>query len=131
MTSGGTGHIEAASRHEARQQCLVRDANEAIERQNETLAPGAARLPMRCECGDSRCHQYVCPTREEYEAVRVNGSHFVIGRHHENSETACVLRESARFSVIDVVEPAARYTALALATRRPGRQNPPRGGGVR
>jgi len=132
MTSGGTEHVAAASRHEVRQQCLVRDANDAIERQNDALPPGAARLPMRCECGDPRCRQYVCPTHEEYEAIRVRGSQFVIGLNHENPETACVLRESARFSVIDVVDRDARYTALARATRRAGRQtSPPRGGGRR
>ena len=67
---------------EAEQQCLVRDANEAAEHLNVALITGATRVALRCECGDPACLARVSLTHAEYEAVRVYGSHFVIGLDH-------------------------------------------------
>jgi len=102
---------------EADQQCLIRDANEAIERLNLRLATGAARLELRCECGDPSCLERTLPTHAEYEAVRAYGSRFIVRANHENPETASVVSENARFTIIDVVEGGARYQALARHTR--------------
>jgi hypothetical protein len=101
---------------EAEQQCLVRDANEAAEHLNVTLITGAARVALRCECGDPACLARVSLTHAEYEAVRVYGSRFVIGLNHENPESAWVLSENARFGVIDVVAGDARSRVM---TRNP------------
>jgi len=101
---------------EAEQQCLVRDANEAAEHLNVALITGATRVALRCECGDPACLAPVSLTHAEYEAVRVYGSHFVIGLDHENPESAWVVSENARFGVIDVVAGDARYRVL---TRNP------------
>jgi hypothetical protein len=102
---------------EADQQCLIRDANEAIERLNLRLTPGDARLELRCECGDPVCLERLVPTHAEYEQVRAYGSRFILHLNHENPETASVVSESARFSIIDVVAGDARYQALARHTR--------------
>ena len=102
---------------ESEQQCLVRDANEAVERANGALPVGADRRRLRCECGDPACRERVSLTHVEYEAVRVRGSHFFVGVNHENPESACVLRENARFAVIDVVSGEARYDVLARNSR--------------
>ena len=56
-------------------------------------------------------------SHSEYEAVRAYGSHFVIKPNHENSENASVLRENARFAVIDVVAGDVRYQVLARNPR--------------
>jgi hypothetical protein len=101
---------------EAEQQCLVRDANEAAEHLNAALVTGAARIALRCECGDPACLARVSPTHAEYEAIRVYGSRFVIGLNHENPESAWVLSENTRFGVIDVVAGDARHRVL---TRNP------------
>ena len=111
------GHIGARAPHEALQQCLVRDANEAAERVHAALAAGAERTALRCECGDEHCLAPVSPTHTEYEAVRFYGSHFVIGINHENPESSCVLSENPRFAVIDVVAGDARYQVLARNPR--------------
>jgi hypothetical protein len=102
---------------EADQQCLIRDANEAIERLNTRLTTGAARLELRCECGDPACLERVLPTHAEYEAVRAYGSRFIVQVNHENPETASVVSENERFTIIDVVAGEARYQALARHTR--------------
>ena len=102
---------------EADQQCLIRDANEAIERLNIKLKTDAARLELRCECGDPACLERIMPTHAEYEAVRAYGSRFIVRVNHENPETASVVRENERFSIIDVIAGEARYQALARHTR--------------
>jgi hypothetical protein len=77
------GKFGARAPQEAEQQCLIRDANEAVERSNVTLARGAARVALRCECGDPACQAHVSLTHAEYEGVRDFGSRFVVGVNHE------------------------------------------------
>jgi hypothetical protein len=102
---------------EGDQQCLIRDANEAIERMNVRSTPDAARPELRCECGDPACLERLSPTHAEYEAVRAYGSHFFVSINHENPETAMVIKQNERFAVVDVVAADARYQALARHTR--------------
>jgi hypothetical protein len=102
---------------EGDQQCLIRDANEAIERLNVKLTMGVGRLELRCECGDPVCLERVLPTHAEYEAVRAYGSCFIVSVNHENPETASVVSENERFAIVDVVAGEARYQALARHTR--------------
>jgi hypothetical protein len=100
----------------AAQQCVTRDANEAVERVN-TAHSGDARVAFRCECGDATCLSPLVLTHAEYEAVRAYGSHFMIEKNHENPESSWVLCENARFAVIDVVAGDARYHVLARNPR--------------
>jgi hypothetical protein len=102
---------------EGDQQCLIRDANEAIERLNTKLTTGVSRLEQRCECGDSACVERLLPTHDEYEAVRAYGSRFIVHLNHENPETASVVSENERHAVVDVVAGEARYQALARHKR--------------
>lgn len=102
---------------EAKQQCCVRDANEAIALLNVALATGPARLALRCECGDSACLACVSLTDAEYEEERAYGSHFAVGVNHENPESACVLSENKYFAVIDVVAGDERYQVRARNPR--------------
>lgn len=102
---------------EAEQQCVVREANEAISVLHKALAAGAQGLALRCECGDAGCVACVSLTRAEYEAVRAYGSHFAVGVNHENPEDACVLSETAQFEVIDVIGGDSRYHVLARNPR--------------
>ena len=109
--------IISGAPREAEQQCLIRDANEAIELLNVALVAGAARLALRCECGDAVCLARVSLTHAEYGAVRAYGSHFAVDVNHENPESACVLSEEAHFAVIDVVAGDDRYQVLACNPR--------------
>jgi hypothetical protein len=102
---------------EAALQCLIRDANEDLERLNVALVKGAARTALRCECGDPACQASVTLSHAEYEAVRAYGSHFFVGVNHENPESAWVLSENERFAIIDVVAGDARYHVLARNPR--------------
>jgi hypothetical protein len=110
--------LVAHAPREAEQQCVVRDANEAVVSViHVALATAAERLALRCECGDAGCVACVSLTRAEYEAVRAYGSHFAVGLNHENPEDACVLSENAHFEVIDVIGGDSRYHVLARNPR--------------
>lgn len=102
---------------EAEHHCLVRDANEEVERVNVGLIRGDERVALRCECGDPCCQEHVALTHAEYEAVRAYGSRFVVNVNHENPESAWVLSENARFAVIDIVAGDIRYHVLARNPR--------------
>jgi hypothetical protein len=117
MGTHAPGQAGFRAAREGDQQCLIRDANEAIERLNVRLATNADRLELRCECGDPACLARVLPTHAEYEGVRAFGSRFIVFVNHENPETASVVSENERFAIIDVVVSAARYQALARHTR--------------
>ena len=117
MVSGEHGEIGRRVPVETRRQCLVRDANEAIETANDALPLGTLLQPMRCECGDPSCRADVSPTRAEYEEVRAFGSRFVIHVNHENPENASVVSESAGFAVIELVTRDARYEVLSRNPR--------------
>lgn len=117
MGKEAPGLASRPASREGDQQCLVRDANEAIERLNVKLATPGARLELRCECGDPACLACVLPTHDEYEAVRAYGSRFIVYPNHENPETASVVFESERLAVVDVVVADARYQALARNPR--------------
>jgi hypothetical protein len=117
MGNDAPGQVRLRASREGDQQCLIRDANEAIERWNVKLATAVVRLELRCECGDGACLAQVQPTHAEYEAVRAYGSRFIVFANHENPETATVISENQRFAVIDVVAGDARYQALARNTR--------------
>ena len=98
-------------------QCQAREANEALERRNVTAKAGVVRVALHCECGDPLCRATVAPTHSEYEAVRAFGSRFIVGVNHEDPESACVLHETSRFAVIDIVAHDPRYAALACNPR--------------
>jgi hypothetical protein len=98
-------------------QCVVRTANEALELANECLPPLTARGLLQCECDDPACRVRIVATHAEYEAVRASGSQFMVAVDHENPENACVVGETARYSIVDVVVGAARYAARAKNPR--------------
>jgi MFS family permease len=126
----------------AEQRCLIRDANEAIEVSNVALEEGAARLAVRCECGDPACLACASLTHAEYEAARACGSHFAGGASHENGESACLRHENTHFAVIDVVVGDGRHQARVRDRRHAwddavtagvpiARRPPARGGSAR
>jgi hypothetical protein len=116
MGRDAPGLISRLAPREGDQQCLIRDANEAIERLN-VKREITERLELRCECGDTSCLEYIWPSHAEYESVRAYGSRFIVRRNHENPETASVISEHERFAIVEVVAGDARYQALARNTR--------------
>ena len=116
MESEVQGPIGPDTPREVDQQCLVRDANEAVERSSRGTS-GVTSMALRCECGDFSCRASLAVTPADYRAVRDYGSRFLIHVNHENPENSSVLSEHADFSVIDVVGGDARYEVLARNPR--------------
>lgn len=117
MESEAVGMTAPRPRREAERLCLLREANETIERVNVALVDGSARAGLRCECSDPACEQRVTATHAEYEEVRAYGSRFLISLNHENPESGWVLCENERFAVVDVVAGDVRYQVLARNPR--------------
>jgi hypothetical protein len=111
------GPIGPDTPREVDQQCLVRDANEAVVWSLSRGANGVESMALRCECGDLSCRVSLAVTPAEYTAVRDYGSRFLVRVNHENPENSSVLSEHAHFSVIDVVGGDARYEVLARNPR--------------
>lgn len=112
-----TSERASTTDQEAARTSAARVANEAAERANATLPAGQVPAALRCECGDPGCEERVAPTHAEYEAIRARGSHFLIAVDHENPERDCVVSQARGFAVVDVIDPAARYAALATNPR--------------
>jgi hypothetical protein len=103
---------------EARQQVLVRAANEELARQHPELRPGTpGRTAFRCECGDAGCDGVVDATHAEYETVRASGSWFLVANRHENPETCRVVRTNDRFSVVETLTAGPRRIVLRANPR--------------
>jgi hypothetical protein len=86
---------------EARNEARFRTQNEWVER---TGSPPGSVLAFVCECGDGECGQTIELTSGEYEFVRATSNRFAIARNHENPECEVVVRECARYAVVDKIE---------------------------
>jgi hypothetical protein len=79
----------------------MRERNEWILRANDEFAAGHAADAYACECGYGPCTDVVTLTRQEYEGVRVDATHFAIAPDHENPEFELVVFQNDRFAVVE------------------------------
>jgi hypothetical protein len=97
----------------AANEAAFRDANEHIRAAEQRLEPPVARVPYICECDDVTCHELIPLTREEYEAVRADPTHFAIRPGHsthgevvaERDEYVVVRKIGAEGTVARVLDP--------------------------
>jgi hypothetical protein len=78
-----------------------RERNEWILHINDDFAAIHGANQYACECGYGACTDVVTLTREEYEGVRVESTHFAISLDHENPEFELVVFQNDRFAVIE------------------------------
>ena len=78
-----------------------RRRNEWIVETNESYGEHTAVEAYACECSDSACHTLISLTRDEYESVRKDGTHFAIAVDHENPEIDRVIGQNERFAVVE------------------------------
>ena len=90
-------------------------ANEAFFRSvNERLesgTPDTRPLIVLCECADENCTQRLGLARSEYEEVRSDPTHFVVGHEHAEPEIEEVLRRTDRFEVVRKIGVGAEIAA--------------------
>jgi hypothetical protein len=71
----------------AANEAVFREANEQIRKAEERFDPPVERIPYICECDDTSCRELIPLTRDEYEAVRSDPTHFVLRRGHSTQGT--------------------------------------------
>jgi hypothetical protein len=95
-----------------------RDFNEWTEAANDEAAGHHATDAYICECGDASCTDPINLTRQEYESVRSEATHFAIATNHENPELDRVLAEHSRYTVVEKWLGEAARIAYASNPRR-------------
>lgn len=61
----------------------------------------ARYLEFLCECADADCVEHIDLTRQEYEEVRAEPTHFAIMPGHENGSVEKNVWETDRFVVVE------------------------------
>jgi hypothetical protein len=61
-----------------------------------------------CECDRPDCYERVKASREEYESVRADATHFIVLAGHEDRRVERVIFSTKRFLVVEKQGAAAR-----------------------
>ena len=100
--------MESRLDRQARNEALIRDVNERIERVAEEARPGAGleRFEFLCECGAGGDDNIACEGRiemtvAEYEEIRGQDDRFALVPGHESEELENVAGRTHRFVVVD------------------------------
>jgi len=111
--------VESRLDRQARNEALIREVNERIERLDrvaEEAGPGdePIRFDFLCECGaggeeDIACQARIEMTVAEYEEVRGQDDRFALLPGHETEELEDVIRRTDRFVVVDKKPAAEPY----------------------
>ena len=105
---------ESAER-KARTEAAFREVNERIAENAERFAAG--RTDFICECNDPQCTVRVEATLEEYEAVRADGTRFLIAPGHGDGEIERVVEHRRNFVIVEKVHATARAVVRRLNPR--------------
>ena len=91
----------------ARNEALFRNVNERLRAIDDQLDTAAVGAPVRereeffCECGSLGCTARLPMTREQYESVRANATHFVILPGHVDERIERVVERHPNFVVVE------------------------------
>src|SRR2546430_2835611 len=85
----------------AKNEELFRNVNEQIERISRTVAHDDQTMEYLCECDGPDCYERVRATREEYESVRAEPTHFIVVAGHEDPRVERVVYSNERFLVVE------------------------------
>ncbi len=103
--------MDPRQEQQARNESLVRQINERIERVNQSAEEGGLAdeetfFEFLCECGRSgesgiTCVEHFAMTLREYEELRSQDDRFAVVPGHENHELENVVRATDRYVVVD------------------------------
>ena len=88
--------VESAAQNEADS----RYANENLERAQQYLR-SSEDLQIICECGTPGCGELLSITKEEYEELRSDPTHFAISIDHLLPSVDRVVSQTDRFAVVE------------------------------
>jgi hypothetical protein len=81
-------------------EAVFREVNERINDLAEQFGLESQPLDLVCECGDPSCVERISMSRERYEQLRGDPTHFAVFPGHEDSDVEDVI---ARHGTYDVV----------------------------
>ena len=100
--------VDSRLERQARNEALIRQVNEQIERLDKVADPEGLSLSFEflCECGagqggDVRCAERIEMTLAEYEEVRQQDDRFALVPGHETEGLEDVVRRTERYVVVD------------------------------
>jgi hypothetical protein len=89
--------VKLSTERLARNQTLFREVNERISE----VTSKVSFSEFICECSDPSCTRSLFASREEYEAVRLSPTRFLVARGHELPEVERVVDDHQRFLVVE------------------------------
>ena len=102
--------VDSRLERQARNESLIREMNERIERLDRAAEAGLEGehlvFEFLCECGageggDAGCEEQIEMTVAEYEQVRQQDDRFALLPGHETEELETVLRRTERYVIVD------------------------------
>jgi hypothetical protein len=84
----------------AKNEELFRKVNERIETVSHAVAHDDELMEYLCECDRSDCYDRVKATREEYESVRAESTHFIVLPGHQDPKVERVALSNERFLIV-------------------------------
>jgi hypothetical protein len=93
---------------QAKNEELFRNVNERIESLSKTVASDDQLMEYLCECDRPDCYERVKASRQEYESVRAEPTHFIVLAGHEDRHVERVAFSNERFLVVEKQGAAAR-----------------------
>jgi hypothetical protein len=100
--------MDSRLERQARNEALIRQVNEQIERLDKAVDPEgeSVRFEFLCECGasgggDVRCEERIEMTLAEYEEVRQQDDRFALLPGHETQELEDEVQRTERYVIVD------------------------------
>jgi hypothetical protein len=92
----------AAGERQVHNEALFREVNEHIERVGKEAGFGSdGQLDFTCECVVEDCIATLSLSVDEYEAVRIDATHFFLRPGHENLDVERVVDRNDRYVVVE------------------------------
>jgi hypothetical protein len=87
----------------ARKQSLFREINERVKQLNEGFSMVLPVGEWICECADDTCVERIALSAAEYEAIRDDGTHFLVapGDEHVFFDVEIVTARNERYWVVE------------------------------
>jgi hypothetical protein len=85
----------------AKNEELFRKVNERIETVSQAVPQDDAMMEYLCECDRPDCYDKVKATREEYESVRAEATHFIVLPGHDDPTVERVALANERFMIVE------------------------------
>lgn len=87
----------------AENEAFFRDVNERIRDIADRHGPDAHLYAFVCECGDPTCVDRVELSLRDYEAVRADGTRFVLAEGHDDGTVETVVASTDDYVVVEKV----------------------------